>query len=241
MSKPLGIDVSRWQGVIRWQEIAQHQPTVEFVYIRAGMSWGYIDTQFRANWQGAKDNHIPRGAYHVIYPDVSIERQMINLFNALAGDYGDLPIALDYELDHGMDKTTITDGILHAAQIIKSKTGKQPIIYSRAGWLDAYTVNKGTWHKNFNFWLAQYLRSGVEHPGLPNLPIGVKMEQVIIHQTTDKGAPFGVESKALDYNRWQLSTSVKEYFGLTQAQKPPMTLEERVADIERRLSVLENC
>lgn len=240
MSKPFGIDVSRWQGTIRWQEIAQHQPTVEFVYIRAGVSWGYIDPQFKANWQGAKQHHIPRGAYHVLYPDVSAERQMINLFNALGSDYGELPIALDMELDRGMDKATVTDCILHSAQIIKAKTGKQPVIYSRALWMDAYTLT-GTWRNQFDYWLAQYLLSRIEHPGPPRLPIGVERERCIIHQTTDKGAPFGVESKALDYNRWQLSTSVKEYFGLTQVQKPPMTLEERVADIERRLSLLENC
>jgi GH25 family lysozyme M1 (1,4-beta-N-acetylmuramidase) len=93
---------------------------------------------------------------------------------------------------------------LQILSLIEKEHGKQPIIYSRANWIEQYTL-PGTWRNDYDWWLAQYLSSGVEHQGPPTLPKGVTRDKVVIHQTSDRGdgALYGAQSKAIDLNRWQ--------------------------------------
>ena len=92
---PFGIDVSRYQGVINWNVIAAHVPKVEFVAIRAAVSWGYTDTYFATNWAEARRVGIPRSAYHVFYPDEDPVRQMTYFINVVGkNDLGELPLPL---------------------------------------------------------------------------------------------------------------------------------------------------
>lgn len=212
---PFGIDVSRYQGVIDWDVIAAHEPKVEFVGIRAAISWGYKDTYLDHNWAEAKRVKIPRAAYHVFYPGEDPKRQMDHFIACLNGDMGELPLALDCELDHDVPYATISKNIASAAYYLETVTECKPIIYTRANWVDQYITGNNpthwwekkktppTWLAAFDFWLAQYLLNGEEHSGPPTLPGGVSRNQVVVHQTSGSGEPFGVESGALDYNRWQ--------------------------------------
>jgi len=227
MDKPFGIDVSSWQGKIDWEVISAHTPKVHFIGIRSGISWGYSDKWFARNWAEAKRVRILRSAYHVIYPASSALRQMDHLFHLLKEDFGELPITLDMELDHGQSKDRVTSAILECADIIRARSGVQPIVYSRANWIDTHT-NEGTWRNAFKWWLAQYLRENKEHPGPPRLPKGVDREHCIIHQTAAMPPSFGVESKELDYNRWQGDLmSLYAFVGDTPLE-PELSVKEKV-------------
>jgi GH25 family lysozyme M1 (1,4-beta-N-acetylmuramidase) len=254
---PFGIDVSRYQGVINWDVVAAHQPKVEFVAIRAAISWGYKDTYFDANWAGARRVGIPRSAYHVIYPTEDPVRQMTHFLNCLGGDIGELPLSLDVELSHDATPAQYQANLLRALKYLQEKTQRKPMIYSRASFINYYVTGTGatpTWYKNYDWWLAQYLLSGVEHPGPPTLPTGVPRNRVIIHQSSDRGTPFGVQSSALDYNRWQFELAhLKHYAGLSisQPETSPFntsatadsntdtdtarTLQDRIKELEEKL------
>jgi len=75
----------------------------------------------------------------------------------------------------------------------------------------------------------------------PALPTSVN--SWLIHQTGEKysGKEVGVSSYYVDSNRWNGDTiDVLRYFGFGEFEpEVPMTLEERVADLERRVEKLE--
>ena len=205
--KPFGIDVSRWQGNLNWDIITAHDsPRVLFCAIRASISWGYTDSWFKRNWEESKRVSILRTAYHVLYPSESPERQMDHFLNLVGDDLGELPLVLDCELAQSKSPDQIQSAIQSCASIIKIKTGRNPIIYSRATWVDNFISAKGTppaWLNDYDWWLANYLIKPIEHPGPPLMPKGLIRERVLIHQTTDRGAGIGTEEKHMDYNRWQ--------------------------------------
>lgn len=225
--EPFGIDVSRYQGVINWDVLRQAQKPqpVKFVGIRAGISWGYVDSFFGRNWQEAKAAGIPRAAYHVFYPNESPERQARHFIKTIreanvagASAYasagsslhetlGELPPVADVELYSGIHACTPAvygKNLQEYLGWIEAFGGVRPVIYSRKTMIDKFVTDGKLfeWLSKYDWWLAQYLKDGSEHPGPVALPVGVNEENAIIHQTSDRGAPFGVQSKALDYNRW---------------------------------------
>ena len=208
-TKPFGIDISRWQGNINWDAVAINKKKVKFVGIRATISWGYVDGWFKRNWTEAKRVGLYRSAYHVVYPEITCARQCENFLKTVGKDQGELPLTLDVELSHNMIPRSVAATVWGCGEYIEKQTGRKPIIYSRASFIDVFMTGKGktppAWLNTYDWWLAQYLRSGEEHQGPPNMPRGVDRERCIIHQTTGSGyaTGFGVESKALDYNRWQ--------------------------------------
>jgi lysozyme len=60
-----GIDVSKFQGDIDWNAVANSG--IKFAWIKATEGGDYADARFQANWEGAKAAGIPHGAYHFVY------------------------------------------------------------------------------------------------------------------------------------------------------------------------------
>jgi len=107
--------------------------------------------------------------------------------------------------------------------------GRKPIIYSRAQWINLYTVND-MWRTRYDWWLAQYLYDRtIARPAPPALPSGVTTW--LIHQNCDKkpawpgfAAPDFIQT--CDINRWNGDdAAVVAYFG-------GMTLEQRLVSLE---------
>ena len=57
-----GIDVSNHQGAIDWPAVAADD--IAFAYVKATEGGDFVDRRFAANWQGAADAGLRRGAYH---------------------------------------------------------------------------------------------------------------------------------------------------------------------------------
>lgn len=219
MAGAFGIDVSRYQGKIDWDVVAAHTPEVVFAGIRATISWGYRDSWFQRNWEEARRVGILRMAYHVVYPGENVTRQVDNFLGMLGDDPGELPAVLDLELDHGYSTTVIKNNTRAMAQQIQTRTGRRPILYSRASWVNQF-LSGAAWLKEYDWWLATYLRTPDEHPGPPLIPKGVPT--YLIHQTTSHGTGIGSESLNMDYDRWNGDReAVYRYAGLAEPPKPP--------------------
>ena len=67
--RPLGIDVSHWQGTFNWTNAKN--ANVEFAYCKATQGTTYTDTEFVNNQKGAPKVGIPIGAYHFPQYDVN--------------------------------------------------------------------------------------------------------------------------------------------------------------------------
>jgi len=63
----------------------------------------------------------------------------------------------------------------------------------------------------------------------------------LIHQTTQKGKPFGVATKQLDYDRW-VAGGLDSLYAYAKVKPPEaaLTLEERVAKLEKDVADLKN-
>jgi len=242
---PFGLDISSYQGKVDFDVIAAHEPKVEFIGIRSGISWGYTDKWFNRNWTEAKRVGIARTAYHVLYPAQPIKAQMDRWLTIVGDDLGEMPLTLDFELVHGCSKNQMRDSLLSADGYIESKTGRKPINYSRANIIDDYCTYDVEYN-NYDWWLAQYFSNGQEHTGLTwapgtrdhDYPKGVDRDRCIIHQTGDHTLGFGVESKMLDYNRWQGDlSSLYAYLGKDPDPSDDtgqLTNEQKVYEILQR-------
>lgn len=217
---PIGTDISKYQtsrdGKIKpVMELLNSQ--TDFIAMRSGISYAYVDPMFAWYWQRA---FRPRIAYHVIYPGEDAQKQVNHFLNIVKPTANDR-LALDMELDHGVGKARITDMMLDCAERLKSSTGRYPIIYSRASWVNEFLEMVSHWADDFDWWLANYLKRlpapqfTPEKAPPPTLPNGVK--RWLIHQTAERGdgSKFGVVSHYIDIDRWNTANvSIDDYFGL---------------------------
>ncbi len=207
-----GVDLSRYntspdgKKKVDFNIIAAREPEVVFVAMRAGISWGYQDPWFSYYFAEAGRIGRVRLAYHVLYPGESAQAQMDNFFRILGGaDLSCTPLVLDLELDHGQTVSRITRCTVESLDIIQKRSGRVPIIYSRAGWVNQFLrVGDLT---DVHWWLAQYRWPRPyplytpEYPCPPALPAGV--DNWLVHQTAARGASIGAKATYfMDYDRW---------------------------------------
>ena len=232
-TEPLGIDISRYQFPIDWDKFFA-QP-VKFVAMRATIGNSYVDPWFKSGYDELFRRSVPRTAYHVVRPDIGAHSQMDWFFSALGdavnmGQYSDIPLVLDCELDSGRSPAVIAQVIYDCAHIIEDITEHKPIIYSRTSWINPH-IGAKQWLNEYDWWLAHYMRGGeMPHSDIP-LPPTIDRKRFIIHQTTDRlnGADFGAASKQIDGNRWVSDTPldfyIAEFRGLTVPKPPPVIPE----------------
>ena len=225
---PFGIDISKYQ----FSSDGKQKPdfdkinaTCDFVGVRAGISWGYTDPWFAYSW-----NHIekPRLAYHVVYPGEWSSKQMAHFLDIVKPREHDR-LVLDMELDHGYSKARITNTLLDCLEFILANTGRYPIIYSRASWVNQF-LDVSALPTNVDWWLAGFLKPlpsplyTKEATPPPALPTGVN--SWLIHQTAERGngGSVGVVSHYVDIDRWNgTKEQLLAYFGLgEEAPAPPI-------------------
>lgn len=227
---PFGIDLSRYNATAdlkRWPNfdlIARHIPKVEFVAIRAGVSWGYRDPMFRRFYEESTRVGACVLPYHVLYPGEPALKQMNHFLRILEGiDLETVRLVLDVELAHEQTRATITNTLLACLDLLKQETGRFPIIYSRALWINEHAriadLPKVDW------WLAQYYARRPwpaytpEFPCPPLMPKGV--ETWLIHQTAERAPAIGGVGNFMDYDRWNgTSQDLLSYFGRVEAREP---------------------
>ncbi len=223
-SFPIGVDLSRYQ----YSQDGSKKPNFDiinakcaFVGVRAGISWGYADQWFSYTWQHLS---VPRMAYHVIYPGEDARRQTDNFLNIVKPEAHDR-LVLDIELDHGYNKTRITDTLEQCLVELWDETGRYPVIYSRASWVNQFLDVSAL--PRLDWWLAGYrkpLPSPLYTPEAtppPALPNGV--DNWLIHQTADRGngSEFGVASHYVDIDRWNTDNKeIAAFFGLGEETPP---------------------
>lgn len=154
-----GIDVSKWQGDIDWEQVAA--AGCEFAFIRAGWSSAgefHEDEYFRANMEGANAAGIPVGVY-VYTTDNTPEdvTALADLLCDIVADYRvDLPIVFDWEnffsnyQQYKLSIRSINDLYdMFEAQILSR--GYTPMVYGSKFIFDII------WDDDIlNVWLAHY-------------------------------------------------------------------------------------
>jgi GH25 family lysozyme M1 (1,4-beta-N-acetylmuramidase) len=153
-----GIDVSKWQGSIRWASVKNSG--VQFAMIRASYGSSSVDPMFETNYQQAKSNGIALGAYHYSYATtVEKAETEVNFFiSMLKGKQFEYPVCIDVEdsSQSKLDKDTLTEIALTYLNEL-TKAGYYPIIYSNKDWLtEKLDDSKLT---DIDHWLAEWSNS----------------------------------------------------------------------------------
>lgn len=204
--RPMFRDLSKYQGLYNFPIAVTCG--AKLFYIRAGVSWGTPDPAFAGLYAGAGAVGKPRTSYHVLYPDQPVVKQADDVWYKQHPEIDKVPRVIDLEVDRGVSHQQVADRTWQMSELVLSRDGIRPLIYSRYllinAWLQTWTTEMLNAHK---YVLAQYLFDRTkEHPGPPILPNRVLLANVIGHQTADKkpGCEGEAESSAVDYNRWTL-------------------------------------
>ena len=154
-----GIDVSHWQGTIDWSAVAADG--VEFAFVKATEGGDYTDPRFAANWAGARQAGVVRGAYHFYRPQTDAMAQAAHFLGTVTLASGDLPPVLDVEVTDGRSADAVAAGVRTWLQEVERVTGRRPIIYTRASF---WTAQMGSGFGGYPLWVAHY---GVASPSIP--------------------------------------------------------------------------
>lgn len=153
-----GIDVSHWQGAIDWPRVADDG--VAFAFIKATEGGDYVDPAFAANWAGAAQAGVMRGAYHFYRPQTDAAAQAEHFLRTVQLRAGDLPPVLDVEVTDGRSASAIAAGVRTWLETVERATGRRPIVYTRAGFWNQVGGGFGA----YPLWVAHY---GVASPAIP--------------------------------------------------------------------------
>lgn len=137
-----GIDVSKYQGDIDWQAVADSG--VKFAFIKASEGGDRADPKFPQNWAGARAAGIPRGAYHFVYWCRPWQEEMAWFERNAPVEADSLPPVLDVE---ATPESQTCKKVLYPQETVATMRlmlermerhyGKRPIIYSTVDFYEA--------------------------------------------------------------------------------------------------------
>ena len=154
--KSIGLDVSEYQGKIRWTYVdtLEQKYPLHFVFIRATVGKDRKDRQFNKNWLGAKENKMIRGAYHYYRPNENSMEQAELFIKTVTLQKGDLPPVLDIEkLPKNQSIENLKLGLKRWLNAIESHYGVKPIIYTGERYYDDFLKEE---FSDYLFWIANY-------------------------------------------------------------------------------------
>lgn len=169
----LGVDVSRHQGDIRWEEVADSG--VRFAMIRLGhrtVSDGrlYRDDRWKENFAGAREAGLQLGVYFYSQA-ISVEEareEAAFVLDALKGRKLEFPVVFDWEVysESGRNvdispETANACAMAFCEEI--ARAGYRPMIYFNLDLANRFWDLQALQRQGYSFWLAMY-RSTMDWP-----------------------------------------------------------------------------
>ncbi|PVX46648.1 lysozyme [Flavobacterium sp. 103] len=154
--KTIGLDVSEYQGKIRWSYVdtIEEKYPLRYVFIRATVGKDRVDNQFKRNWLGAKENKMIRGAYHYYRPNENSLEQAELFIKTVKLKKGDLPPVLDIEkLPKEQSIERLKIGLRRWLKAVELHYGVRPIIYTGEKYYDDFLKEE---FSDYLFWIANY-------------------------------------------------------------------------------------
>ncbi|MBG0827027.1 lysozyme [Planomonospora sp. ID67723] len=195
-----GVDVSNWTGEIDWGSVAGSGTAFAFVYASEGLD--YVNERFEAQYGGAAEAGLLRGAYHFAQPHESGGTAQADFFvdngGAWTPDGKTLPGVLDVEDNpynnrnglnscYGLDKQKMVAWIGDFTRRYRQRTGRDAIIYTTTSWWRTCTGDSPAFGRH-PLWLARW---GAE-PG--ELPAGWTRHTFWQSADRGRGLPGGQNS-----------------------------------------------
>ena len=151
-----GIDVSKYQSTIAWEEVKAMQVRkvkLGFAFIKATQGEKNEDPQFARNWKKAREAGMLRGAYHFFIPSGDGTTQARNFIQHVTLEEGDLPPVLDIEQLNGISVTQLKREVKEWLAVAEEHYGVKPLIYTN---VDFYNRFLGDDFDAYPLWIAHY-------------------------------------------------------------------------------------
>lgn len=196
MANIQGIDVSRWQGEIDWNKVAEGG--IKFAILKAGGSDAgfYKDRTFERNYAGAKAAGIKVGAYYFVgkYCTSSIDgmADAQRFVKLVEGKDFDLPLFIDVETTPQSKRKGATDAVLAFCQVIKDN-GYTPGVYANVNYFNNFLEDSRL--GDVVHWVAQYGKDG--YPATKCVYKG----NYTFWQYSSRGSVNGINGR-VDENYW---------------------------------------
>ena len=197
------IDVSRYQGLIDWAQVAAAGykgamlKTVSTNHKLSKRSDGlYIDPTFETNYSNARAAGLDVGVYYYTYAtsEAMADAELALLRQAVYGKELTLPVAVDVEDNRltSLDKQSLTDLTAYALHEVE-QMGFYAQLYTYTGFAKAHLYVDGAALQPYDVWLADYTGK------TPNVTFNYNA-----HQHTSKGAAPGISGN-VDLNVTELN------------------------------------
>lgn len=153
---PVGIDVSEYQGSIRWDSVGtiEHRFPVRFIFVRATVGMDRADKKFKENWHALENKGYVRGAYHYYRPNENSTAQAELFMQHVVLKKGDFPPVLDIEqMPKKQSMAQLKVGLKNWLQMVEKHYGVKPIIYSGETYYKYFLKDD---FAEYTFWIANY-------------------------------------------------------------------------------------
>ncbi len=228
----LGVDVSRWQGVIDWPRLAAQG--VKWAAMRASVGSYYTDRTFEYNFDQATAAGILPFAYHVVNPNNPVKDQLTRYRLSLDGRKPVMTV-IDAELSGSVSNISLRRRYVWFFRDGRDDRdfGSQWIMYTNASFAETHLKNgyQGfLWSENIPLWIASYGPNDGTRPPTPPYPtLPYQWDKWLAWQYTDKGKLDGVGSTNIDldlmdltfYNNLRSRSGIPERGGETPPVAPP--------------------
>ena len=185
------VDVSRYQGLIDWAQVAAAGykgamlKTVSTNYKLSKRSDGlYIDPTFETNYRNARAAGLDVGVYYYTYAtsEAMANAELALLRQALRGKELTLPVAVDVEDNRlgNLDKQSLTDLTAYALHEVE-QMGFYAQLYTYTSFAKAHLYVGGAALRPYDVWLADYTGKA------PKVDFAYNA-----HQNTSKGSVPGI-------------------------------------------------
>ncbi|HQW46751.1 MAG: glycoside hydrolase family 25 protein [Bacteroidetes bacterium] len=184
-----GIDVSRYQRKINWDEVVQMRDKgqrISFAFVKCTEGTTIIDPFYKKNWEQLKEKRLLRGCYLYFHPNKKAKQQAEFFIKHADLVTGDLPPVIDIEETHGMNAQKIQASLKECIDILEAHYHAKPIIYTGADFYEHHLQHQ---FDSYPLWVAHY-----EQPSAPRI-----QRDWLIWQHNCKGRVNGIRGE-VDFN-----------------------------------------
>ncbi len=177
-----GIDVSRYQNDIDWQEVSRDS-RVRYVYLKATESTSLVDRTYARNLREARRAGLPVGVYHFFSPTTPSHQQLANFLGTVDPKTQDLIPIVDVEVAPRR-KSQVGPFLRRLRAFVdgvEKRFGCKPMIYTSQYFYIKYLAGK---FLDCPFMFARYAED------VPVLPDDVRF---LVWQFTASGSIRGIE------------------------------------------------
>ena len=197
-----GIDVSKYQGRIDWEAIANNE-NIKFVYIKATEGATYTDPNFERNIAEARKHGIKVGCYHFLRSSSTIDDQFENIKQHIRREEQSLVPMIDVETKGKWNNEQLVDSLHALAVKIFDYYRCAPIIYTYVNFYNRYLSGRFT---NYPLFIARYTDDD---------PVLADGTPYVIWQFSERGRIDGINGN-VDLNRFGPGYSVHDLFIVSQ-------------------------